>query len=286
MDSANVKFFEIPSVCPSCGCKTVIKTDPKSGVDTLWCENPACSAKGVAKWSHFVSRDAMNITSIGESILEDLLDLDIINNKLSSIYTATAEDFFRLCIEIDGYGETKVSNILNAIEKSRHTTLERVVYAMGIPNIGLQTAKQLIKLADSDVDKLLDPSLIDKIYNTNGLGQAVATSWVTFMQSDAAEDFVDLLDILDIAAPVEITGELNGLTFCCTGAVEMFKNRKELQVAIESRGGKFTTSVTGNTSYLITNDTTSGSAKNKAAQKLGIPILTEHEFISKFNITV
>lgn len=282
----NIQFFDIPQVCPSCGHPTVIKTDPNSGVETLWCTNAFCGDRGTAGWLHFISRDAMNILGIGESILKDMLDLNIINDKFSSIYTAEISEVFRLCTELEGYGETKVSNILDAIAKSKHTKLEKVIYAMGIPNIGLQTAKVLAKLADYDIDTLLDPSLINSIYTTPGLGDAVANSWTQFMRSDKAEDFIDLLDILDIEVPAAATSELNNLIFCCTGAVEIFKNRKELQAVIEGMGGKFTTSVSKNTSYLITNDTTSGSAKNKAAQALGIPILTEQDFINKFNIQV
>lgn len=280
--SSQLVQINIPTACPSCEHTTIIKTDSKSGVDTLWCTNPSCSAKGLQKWTHFIARDAMNVIGLGESILQDLTDLGIINNNLSSLYTATSSDFYRLLNEREGYGEKKINNILDAIEKSKTIALENVLYAYGIPNIGLQTAKQIIKLANNNLDELSAPLMLQKILQTNGLGQVVANSWKQFMMSDKASDFFCLCDILNLKIPTVSTSELNGLTFCCTGDVNIYKNRKELQASIEQRGGKFTSSVTGKTNYLITNDTTSGSAKNKAAEKLGIPIISEEQFISQF----
>ena len=276
------QILNIPTVCPLCGHPTVVKTNPTSGVKTLWCENDNCGARGLQNWVHFVSRDAMNINGLGESILQDMYDLEIINNRFSSIYTATPYDMFRLCTELEGYGEKKVTNILDAIQASKNTSLENVLYAFGIPNIGLQTAKQIVKLANSDLDELSSPMMLHKILNTNGLGPVVANSWKQFMTSDKVLDFFDVCDNLILKQPVQTTSELNGLTFCCTGDVYQYKNRKELQASIEQRGGKFTTSVTGNTNYLITNDTGTGSAKNKAAKAKGIPIITEQQFIDMF----
>lgn len=275
-------LIKIPDRCPCCGSEVTMNIDTSSGVRTLWCLDKNCPAKGLQQWAHFVERDAMNVNGLGEAVLQDLLDLGIINNNLSSLYTATPYDYFRLCTELEGYGEKKVTNILDAIEKSKTIALENVLYAYGIPNIGLQTAKQIVKLADYDLDKLSSPNMLNAILSTNGLGQVVANSWKQFMMSDRAEDFFSLCDILHIKQPKAQTAELSGLTFCCTGDVYQYKNRKELQASIEQRGGKFTTSVTGNTDYLITNDTESGSAKNKAAKAKGIPVITEQQFIDQF----
>lgn len=275
-------LIEAPDCCPCCGEEVTMNVDPTSGVRTLLCLNKTCPAKGLQQWAHFVERDAMNVNGLGEAVLQDLLDLGIINNNLSSLYTATPYDYFRLCTELEGYGEKKVTNILDAIEKSKTIALENVLYAYGIPNIGLQTAKQIVKMADYDLDKLSSPNMLNAILNTNGLGQVVANSWKRFMMSERAEDFFNLCDLLVLKQPKAQTGELNGLTFCCTGDVYQYKNRKELQASIEQRGGKFTTSVTGNTDYLITNTPDSGTAKNKAAIAKGIPVITEQQFIDQF----
>lgn len=276
------RILEGPDYCPCCGSDTTMNVEPSSGVKTLWCLNKSCPAKGLQQWAHFVERDAMNVNGLGESILQDLLDLSIINNNLSSLYTATPADYFRLCVELEGYGEKKVTNILDAIEKSKTVPLENVLYAYGIPNIGLQTAKVIVKLADYDLDELSSLTMIKKILNTNGLGQVVAHSWKQFMLSDRADDFFGLCDLLNLVKPAEQTAELSGLTFCCTGDVYQYNGRKELQASIERRGGKFTTSVTGNTNYLITNTPDSNTAKNKAADAKGIPKITEQQFIDMF----
>lgn len=276
------KLIEAPGYCPCCGDVVTMKIDSESEVRTLWCMNQNCPAKGLQQWVHFVERDAMNVNGLGESILQDLLDLGIINNRLSSLYTATPYDYFRLCTELEGYGEKKVTNLLDAIEKSKDIALENALYAYGIPNIGLQTAKTIVKLANYDLDELSSLTMLKKILQTNGLGEVVAKSWKQFMLSDRADDFFALCDVLRIKQPATQTSELEGLTFCCTGDVHQYKNRKELQASIEQRGGKFTTSVTGNTNYLITNDTESGSTKNKAAKAKGIPVITEQQFIDQF----
>ena len=276
------KLIEAPDCCPCCGGEITMKVDPESSVRTLWCLNKTCPAKGLQQWAHFVERDAMNVNGLGESILQDLLDLGIINNNLSSLYIATPYDYFRLCTELEGYGEKKVTNLLDAIDKSKDVALENALYAYGIPNIGLQTAKTIVKLADYNLDNLSSPNMLQLILNTNGLGDVVANSWRQFMMSDRAEDFFDLCDILRLKQPKQQTGELEGLTFCCTGDVYQYKNRKELQASIEQRGGKFTTSVTGNTDYLITNTPDSNTAKNKAADARGIPKITEQQFIDQF----
>lgn len=276
------KLIEAPGYCPCCGDVVTMKIDSESEVRTLWCMNQNCPAKGLQQWVHFVERDAMNVNGLGESILQDLLDLGIINNRLSSLYTATPYDYFRLCTELEGYGEKKVTNLLDAIEKSKDIAFENALYAYGIPNIGLQTAKTIVKLANYDLDELSSLTMLKKILQTNGLGEVVAKSWKQFMLSDRADDFFALCDVLRIKQPATQTSELEGLTFCYTGDVHQYKNRKELQASIEQRGGKFTTSVTGNTNYLITNDTESGSTKNKAAKAKGIPVITEQQFIDQF----
>lgn len=277
----NNRFLVPPTVCPKCGHNLIVKTDKSSGVKTLWCSNKECSARGIAKWEHFVSRDAMNIDGISTAILQDMLDVGIIDNNFSSLYEVTADDLFMLQVNKEGYGEVKLNNIANAITASRKTSLERVLFAVGIPLVGLQTAKKITKLAKGDVDELTDPVIIQKILMTDGLGQAVATSYQDYMMNHL-EEFFELVDHLELEAPKQTSGELDGLTFCCTGAVLVYRNREELQASIESRGGKFTSAVSSKTNYLITNDTGSGSKKNRTAQQLGIPIISEQQFIDQF----
>jgi len=272
----------IPDECPVCGAETEIRIELSSGVETLYCTNEYCQAKGLRLFTHFVSRDAMNIEGLSISTLEKFMDAGFIN-EFADIYKL--EQYRDEIINMEGFGVRSYEKLIASINKSRNVKLANLIYALGIPNIGLQTAKTLIKAAKYSLKTLIDMD-IDDLMSISGIGEVIATSFYEwFHDVDNIQKFVELYKQLNIIPEVESTdNSLAGMTFCCTGAVYIFQSRNHLKEVIESKGGKLTGSVTKNTDYLITNDTTTGSRKNRAAQELGIPVLTEEEFIEKFGI--
>lgn len=275
---------KIPDTCPSCGGKTVIYEEPKSGVLTLWCENEDCPAKGNRLLKHFVSRDAMNIDGISGKILARLVDEGLITD-FASIYHLYEHG--QTISTMEGFGFKSFKNMVEAIEKSRKVKPANLLYALGIPNVGLATAKLICKHFDNNLGDVINAEY-DDLLEIDGIGETIADS-ITDYFSDEQKlyELTELIKELSIVREAVSTDtSMNGVTICVTGAVNIFPNRKAVQNAIEERGGKFTTSVSRSTSYLVTNDTSSGSRKNRAAQEYGIPILTEQEFIDKFNIKV
>jgi len=275
------KFLEIPKVCPVCGQPTTIRTEQRSGVKTLWCTNPNCGQSMNQSLAHFVSRDAMNIVGLSENTLAELSAYEIVNT-MSDIFNLG--DYAEALTSIDGWGVKKVEKLLDAIEKAKHVKLENFIYALGIPNVGLQTAKLIAKYCKYDLDAFRELDYYQLIC-VPGLGDTIATNVVEWLEDPDCQGEIDcmLASGLDIIGTDRVVGSsLAGKVFCCTGAVYQFSSRTELKNYIESQGGKLTGSVSNNTNYLITNDTTSGSAKNKAAAALGIPVITEQEFIDMF----
>lgn len=272
---------EVPAYCPVCGSPTVINTDPNSGVETLYCENEYCSAKGINAYSHFVARDAMNIEGLSEATLTRFVNMEFIN-EFADIYKL---DRFASIIayEMEGFGEKSYNKLITAIDKSRNVKLANLIYALGIPNVGLQTAKLFAKASGYNIWTLASMG-VNQFLAIEGVGDTIAYSMFTWLHNESnARKLVNLLKEVSIVSESASTDEsLSGKTFCCTGAVYQFKSRNELKDLIESKGGKLTGSVTSKTDYLITNDTTSGSSKNKAAAQLGIPVITEEQFIQMF----
>ena len=275
---------EIPEVCPACGGPTSIHEEPSSGVLTLWCENEDCPAKGNRLLKHFVSRDAMNIDGISGKTLEKLVDEGLITD-FASIYHLN--EHRRAISEMEGFGDKSFMNMISAIEKSRVCKVSNLLYALGIPNVGLATAKLICKHFNYDLGDIVCASYNQLVY-IDGIGDVIADSIVEYFNNeDKLQELTDLVKELKfVQEKVSEDTSMNGVVICVTGAVNIFPNRKAVQNAIEDRGGKFTTSVSRSTSYLVTNDTSSGSRKNRAAQEYGITILTEKEFIDKFNIEV
>lgn len=270
---------QIPKVCPVCGGETEIRKlrDGKA----LYCTNPNCSAQRVRSLDHFVSRDAMNIEGLSEETLKKFIEKGFIDN-----YT----DIFELkkykyeIIELDGFGEKSYSNIEKSIEKACICALPNFLYALGINHVGLSNAKLLCKNYDNDLEAIMSANE-DELDEIDGFGTVIAHSinsyftneknrmlvekalkYITFLQQESADE----------------NGVLKGMTFVITGDLEKYKNRKELQKEIEYKGGKVTGSVTNNTTYLINNDSLSESSKNKKAAELGIPVITEDEYINMF----
>lgn len=275
---------EIPGICPCCGCPTEIHEDPKSGVYTLWCMNADCEAKGNRLFKHFVSRDAMNIDGISGSTLETLSEAGIITDLPSIFHLDQHQSEI---INMSGFGQKSYINMVTAINNARNVKLANLIYSLAIPNIGLATAKLICKHFNYDLADTV-AATYDDLINIEGIGDVIADSFVGYFNDEANLDqFIRLVKELNIIHE-EISSDtsMSGVTICVTGDVYIFPNRRAIKDLVESKGGKLTGSVSRSTNYLITNDTTSGSRKNKAAQEYGIPILTEQEFIEKFNLDV
>ena len=272
----------IPGTCPCCGEATEIREDPKSGVYTLWCNNPDCDAKGNKLFEHFVKRDCMNIEGVSGSTLETLLENEIISDFASIYHIKNYHD--EVC-SLEGFGEVSFNNIVKAVEKSRDVKLANLIYALGIPNIGLATAKLICKNFNNELTETVSASY-NQLVNIEGVGDVIAESFVNyFADKEKADQFVRLVKELRIVKEqISTNTAMNGVTICVTGDVYKFSSRRVIKDVVEQLGGKLTSAVSRSTSYLVTNDTSSGSNKNKAAQQYGIPILSEEEFINKFNL--
>ena len=267
---------KIPAICPVCGGKTEIRN--VNEVQTLYCTNEQCSAKKIKSFTLFVSRDAMNIEGLSEATLEKFIARGFIHSFADIFHLDSVKDEI---VELDGFGEKSYANLMQSISQARHTTLPRLIYSLGIPNIGAANAKLLCRHFDYDLERLRNAGQ-EKIAQIEGLGDVIAASVVGYFADENNRKNLDaLLGELEIEGiPVSETEQIfAGKIFVVTGSVEHFTNRNELKTYIEERGGKVTGSVSKNTDYLINNDVTSTSSKNKKANELGIPILSEEAFL-------
>lgn len=267
---------EIPNNCPVCGHETIIKE--VNDIKTLYCTNSDCEAKKIKAFTLFVSRDAMNIDGLSEATLEKFIASGFIK-EFADIYRLS--EYKNEIIDMKGFGKDSYNNIEKSIEASRNTTLVRVIYSLGIANIGLSNAKVLCKQYDYDLDKIISADR-EELAQIDGVGGIIADSIVTYFEnSDNIEKLNKLLAELNIEKPVidEETQVLKGKTFVITGSVSHFTNRNELKAVIEDKGGKVTGSVTSKTAYLINNDKQSASSKNKKAKELGVEIISEEDFL-------
>ena len=264
----------IPDTCPVCGQEArVIK---ENDVETLCCMNPDCAAKKIKAFTLFVSRDAMNIDGLSEATLEKFIARGFIHN-FGDIFEI--EKYRDEIVDMDGFGEKSFENLMSSIEKAKETTLAKVIYSLGIANIGLSNAKVICRHFEDDLDKIREAD--EEISAIDGIGPVIASSLVKYFKDPQNNQKVDhLLGYLHIHKE-EISGEqiFAGMNFVITGSLEHFANRGEAKKLIESLGGKVTGTVTGKTNYLINNDVTSNSSKNKKARELGIPILSEADFL-------
>ena len=265
----------IPDTCPVCGQEArVIK---ENDVETLCCMNPDCAAKKIKAFTLFVSRDAMNIDGLSEATLEKFIARGFIHN-FGDIFEI--EKYRDEIVDMDGFGEKSFENLMSSIEKAKETTLAKVIYSLGIANIGLSNAKVICRHFEDDLDKIREADE-EEISAIDGIGPVIANSLVRYFKDPQNNQKVDhLLGYLHIHKE-EISGEqiFAGMNFVITGSLEHFANRGEAKKLIESLGGKVTGTVTGKTNYLINNDVTSNSSKNKKARELGIPILSEEDFL-------
>lgn len=276
---------EIPKHCPVCGGRTcIVETlSKKDGIDrvvkVLKCTNLGCRAQLIRLLSHFVSRDAMNIDGLSEATLERFVEEGLIK-KLSDIYSLSDHEY--VIVNMPGFGEKSYNNLMEAIEKSREVGKQNFIYALGIPNVGLNTAKLLLKHYGNDIEELLVADVHD-LMEIDGLGPIKATDFADYMSDEEKFDIVkELLVELTFKADMVVKADssIAGKNFVVTGDVKHYKNRKELSAHIESLGGKVSGSVSSKTDYLINNDINSTSSKNKNANKLGIPIISEEDFMA------
>ncbi len=259
--------------------ENMAETESNAGtVETLYCTNPQCSAKKIKLFTLFVSRDALNMEGLSEATLEKFISRGFIHTFADIFHLS---DYRNEIVEMDGFGEKSYANLMQSIERARDTTLPRLLYGIGIPNIGVANAKLICRSFDFDLDRIC-AGTVEEFAAIEGLGEVIAASVVDyFADEDNRRMLKALLAELHIERPQanENAQSLAGKTFVITGSVEQFANRSELKAFIEERGGKVTGSVTKKTDYLINNDTTSNSTKNKKAKELGIPILSETDFL-------
>lgn len=269
--------LEIPAHCPACGSETTIKET--NDVQVLYCANPLCSAKKKKLFSHYVSRNAMNIDGLSEATIDKMIEKGFLT-ELSDLYTLSQWE--EQIIEMEGFGKKSYENLINSIEKSRDTTLPRFLFALGILNVGLSNAKLICKAFSYDLEKIRKAEL-ENFVEIDGIGEVIAQSIIDYFSNEHNKKLVDeLLSWLRFETVKIDEGEdlkLANQTFVITGSVNHFKNRNELKEKIESLGGKATGSVTKKTTYLINNNKESSSSKNKKAKELGIPIISEEDFL-------
>lgn len=265
----------IPDKCPVCGQEARIRKE--NDVETLYCMNPDCVAKKIKSFSLFTSRDAMNIDGLSEATLEKFIAMGVIHNFGDIFEIGKYKDQI---VEMEGFGQKSFDNLMVSLEKAKKTTLAKVIYSLGITGIGLANAKVICKYFDDDIEKIRHADE-EEISAIEGIGPVIAGSMADYFKSAENNQKLDhLLSHLHLVHE-ETSAEqvFAGKTFVITGSVEHFSNRSEAKEFIEARGGKVTGSVTKKTDYLINNDKTSASSKNKKAQELGIPILSEEDFL-------
>lgn len=274
--------IEIPSVCPVCGGATAIQKDNDSEI--LVCTNPECGGKLLGRLVHFASKKCANIMGLSEATIQALLDAELINNF---------EDIYKLknhkdkLLKLPGFASKSVENLLQSIENSRTIKLENFIVALGIDNIGTSAAKTISKACDGNLNKLIMMWANDYDFKQlNDFGEVTAKSF-----TDYFDEYINEIEALAchmrfIAPEVKIENniDLGGKSFCVTGSLSVYKNRDELVKDIEEHGGKVVGSVSKKTDMLLTNDSSSGSAKARKAAELGIPIVSEVEFRHMINL--
>ena len=270
---------DIPEACPVCGGQTEVRQ--LNDVKSLYCTNPDCQAKKIKSFTLFTSRDALNIAGLSEATLEKFIGVGMIHEYADIFHLDRHQEEI---VEMDGFGQKSYDNLIAAAEKASHTTLPRMVYGLGVAGIGLANAKMICRHFKNDFEAMRHAT-VEELVEIDGIGEVLAQAWTAFFSDGKNNAIVDhLLAELTFEAGDEESSEgadeaFAGMNFVITGSLEHFKNRKELQELIERRGGKVTGSVTSKTNYLINNDVTSNSSKNKKARELGIPILSEEDFL-------
>lgn len=272
---------QIPEICPVCGNKTEIMST--NGASVLMCVSQECPVKRQKSLVLFASRNAMNIEGISEETIEKFISKGFIKEYADFYHL---DRFKNEIVDMEGFGEKSYNNIIDSVEKSRMTQLPRVLYALGIENIGVAGAKLIAKHFSYDFDKCRNAGE-EELSEIDGVGEVIARGYVAYMNNpDRMREMDNLALEITIEKNENNAGEetLKGFTFVVTGSLEHFNNRDELKEIIESKGGKVAGSVSKNTTALINNDVTSASSKNKKAKELGVPILSENDFLDQYKI--
>lgn len=264
-----------PDRCPVCGGETEVRSE--KGIKTLHCPNPECPAKMVKSFTHFVSRNAMNIEGLSEATLEKFIDEALIVNFA---------DIFRMekhrdrVVTMDGFGEKSFDNLLEAADKARRTTPQRLLYALGIPNIGVANARMIAAACRNKWQEIQNLTF-EQLTGIDGIGDVMARAYVDYFENpENVKKVEQLLEVLELDESFEEAGgRLQGKTFVITGSLNHFDNRDACKAEILRLGGKTAGSVSSRTSYLINNDINSNSSKNKKAKELNVPIITEEQFL-------
>ncbi len=268
---------EIPDVCPVCKGPTEIRG--VSNAKALYCMNPSCQAKQLKSYALFVSRNALNIDGLSEATLEKFIARGFIHSYTDLFHLERYQEEIQT---MEGFGEKSYQNLMNSIEKARETTLPRLLYGLGIANVGLANAKLICKETGYDTRKLVRLTE-EELSAIDGVGGVIAKSYVDYFADETRRRvYEELLEELHIPEEKSTGEELifEGRSFVITGSVQRFANRNEVKALIEAKGGKVTGSVSSKTDYLINNNAESASSKNKKAKELGIPIISEEEFLS------
>lgn len=268
--------IEIPQTCPVCGGVTRIQRT--ADVETLYCTNPECQAKKIKSFALFVSRDAMNMEGMSEATLEKFIGSGFIHEFADIFRLSRYKDAI---VEMEGFGEKSYEKLMAGIGQARNTTLPRLIYSLGIPNIGVANAKMICKAFDYDLKKIRTADA-ETMAGIDGIGEVIGAAVADyFRDAKRAEQLDDLLGEIHLEeyVPNETEQIFAGKNFVITGSLVHFANRNELKAKIEEKGGKVTGSVTSKTDYLINNDTQSSTSKNKKAKELEIPVISEEDFL-------
>lgn len=296
----NLSEIDVPDTCPVCGMPT--KLNDSDGVLTLYCTNEKCAARQLGKLMNTFSREALNVKGLGESQIIDLLEAGLVDETAASFFRMKdhpAEKIESL-LQKDGWGKKKWENLLAAIETARNTTLQKFMYGLNVTYLGSDLSKKLSAYWRGSIGKFVDfidraaekpAAALEELTALDGVGEGKAAplvEWAGVVRAGTKErkDLDDLISYLRFDTSAyegkKDDASLSGLTFVITGAVNVYKNRDEFKASVEARGGKVAGSVSKKTDYLVNNDTASMSGKNKKAKELGIPVISEDEFIERF----
>jgi DNA ligase (NAD+) len=265
-----------PENCPVCSGKTLIREE--NDVKFLYCTNDECIAKKIKSFTHFVSRDAMGIEGLSEATMEKFISMGFIK-KYADIFML--DEHKTAIMEMEGFGEKSFNRLWNAVNKAKKTNTVRLLYSLGIPNIGLSNAKLICRNFSYEWERI-ENATFEQLTNIPGIGDVIANEFIKFFRDERNKSTVsELISVLEIEKPDELDNKqiFSNLQFVVTGSLQHFSNRSELKNLIESYGGKVTNSVTSKTNYLINNDSMSGSSKNKKARELGISIISENTLL-------
>ena len=268
----------IPDKCPVCGGPTEVRRDNTAAL--LYCINPDCPAKKIKSFALMVSRDALNVDGLSEMTLEKLIDNGFIH-EYADIFKL--ERYRGEIAAMDGFGEKSAANLISSAKKASDTELYRFIYGLGIPGIGLAGAKAVCRAFGNDLERIMKADR-DSLLEIRDIGPVLADNFISYFADDKnIRRALDLAEVLTFkkAEDEGVTEQIfEGMTFVITGDVRHFPNRKAVEAVIEKLGGKASGSVSSKTSYLINNDITSRSSKNVKAAELGIPVITEADFIA------